>query len=300
MRRSSKGQIELTIVAMLIRIVQHIPLWRIFDDPKSALDVTAFYLGELSVKQRRTIAVMVNCQRLASRYLFKRIAILPHLPVSELIRCDFSESFEDAIQNRRPKIIVAWHCGIVPCLFKGLAKLDQPTMIIKSPEAYSTLVDGLDVQMTSQSDNSNSFAHGIMMKRIVDRLKSGENLLTFLDGTDGNSSLPVRFFGQKILLERGTAHIARLSGAEIFPCVSYWDEIQGEFVVEVCDRLVPNKPEEPGDYTETDRVLLHALAGWFENYLRQHPECLTGASDWIVKYSNRSLNPSHQQEAQVS
>jgi len=90
----------------------------------------------------------------------------------------------------------------------------------------------------------------------------------------GDAGVEVEFLGGRLRLGKGAASLARMSGALIVPVTTCWAEgstsrVEVSFHAPLPEPQVPRKAR-----AEYEHALLSLAAGWFERYLRQHPERL--------------------------
>jgi lauroyl/myristoyl acyltransferase len=228
-------------------------------------------LGPLPRWRREQVAREIVLNELKNVYARKWRATEPnpfvpfvHSPSAELLR-----SFHE---RRRPVVLTFCHAGAHAGLRPPLLKAGVPALILaarlqqRSPAPING--DGTGVHFLELTADPASWVMGL--KRAVEYLQKGGVVAAASDGFGGaQRHVPASFLGRQLSVSTAPAVLARLTGARIFPVVVSWDGAGWAYTLHVCD-----PPPLPQGREATDRAVMTRLAGWFDAYVRAHPEQL--------------------------
>ncbi len=215
-------------------------------------------LDPASVEQvRREISALefrnASLQRLLLR---KGLDILP-----PLLRVR-AEPLLDLLESNTPAIVVSWHMG--PWLASSMAfeQLGVPVLFVvdRARERRTGPLEyfKLDGELPAR-----------FLKRALHRLTEGGVVGMAVDAPLGTLS-PVSFLGCEIELPRGSAVLARMSGARLVPVAHRWIGRTGAIEV-VFHEPIPEPMAPRTDPDAYEEALLTATHRWFEDYLRTNP-----------------------------
>jgi hypothetical protein len=225
----------------------------------------------------------LNEVRVVRRYLDRRLPRLDPGRAGAWIEYSLSDALLAARRAGEPILLVFWHAGIVSGIFPSVSVVAPDIRMIKSGKVFREESATLGVFETVEDSDDRSLGNARLLKAAIAHLGNGGTVGTFIDGTNGESGTAVRFFDRPIRVRRGTAMLARTTGAAVFPCVCRWDVARGRLRFLVGERIYypPATAGRPSMFEERD--FLQSCVGWFERHLRQHPEDLTRAAVYILE-----------------
>lgn len=238
-------------------------------------------LEELGVTVRADwleCAAGYNESRMVERYLKLRERANPRYP--SLFQYALHSEFLAARAAREPTLMLFWHCGIMRSTFSALSGLGPDLTLIKSSRVYTAQSAQLDLLITDEASTNSVMGNVRLLKRAVAKLRAGDMVATFLDGTNGTSTSTVRFFGQSVSLRGSVETLVSRSGARVFPCVSHWNVRARRLELLVGPDLRHGQPGSSG--------ILQTATDWFAGHLTSNPGDLTLASLYLLNrsYSN--------------
>jgi hypothetical protein len=191
--------------------------------------------------------------------------------LAALVRWRGAERLLDLRARKLPAILAGWHFQ-TPC-FMGIAALHRlgiPALVMGFPP--KVMPPGFEVSSPSRGDSGGDCAQrALVLRRVLAYLSDGGFVYTALDGPVGSGTAEFPFLGGRLTLRRGSAMLARLSGAPILPLTPNWDARGSGITVTVHDPLpYPACPPEAG--TAFDNALLAEAACWTERYFRALPQ----------------------------
>ena len=271
-------RLEDHLVRSLANFADRLPLAGRFAPIKN-LGAADVLLGETAAHE--ALGRRMNQSRLTGRYLNARIRLFGRRNATSLIRCELSADFREARRRKTPTLLVAWHAGQLNSLFTGLLRSTPDAAILKSSKVHADLEQVFTVFGTSQSSGNKALENAAQLKRAVGHLRSGGVLLTFLDGTNGSGSLQVPFLKEKISLRQGTTTLARLAGAQVFPCFGRWDSADKRFLFRIGDAV--ELPELCTADSESTLRCLTRLTAPFAQHLQAYPEDITTETSYLAE-----------------
>jgi hypothetical protein len=187
--------------------------------------------------------------------------------LTPLIRCRRAERISDLHARKQPAILVGWHyrtfCYTV---VTALHKLGLPALVV----GYLPTDAPPGIEMVPAS-RGNAAQRAWALKRTLDHLNAGGMVYTCIDPPIGGGAAEVSFFGQRLGVRRGSAVLARLSGAPLIPVTPRWNAVGSAIDVTFHDPL----PASAGDgltATAVENAILDRAVRWVEDYLRICPE----------------------------
>jgi hypothetical protein len=228
----------------------------------------------------------LNEVRVVRRYLDRRLPRMDAGRAGSWIEYNLSNGLLDARGAGEPILFVFWHAGIVSGIFPAVSIVAPDIRMIKSGKVFRDESAALGVFETVEDSGDRSIGNARLLKAAIAHLGKGGTVGTFIDGTNGESGTEVRFFDRPVRVRRGTAMLARTTGAAVFPCVCRWDVARGRLRFLVGERIyypsaTAGRTCQPSMFEE--REFLQSCVGWFERHLRQYPEDLTRAAVYILE-----------------
>jgi hypothetical protein len=228
----------------------------------------------------------LNEVRLVRRYLDRRLPRVEAGRAGSWIEYSLSDALLQARSAGAPILFVFWHAGIISGIFPSVSIVAPDIRMIKSGKVFRDESATLGVFETVEDSADRSLGNARMLKAAIAHLGKGGTVGTFIDGTNGESGTEVSFFGRPVRVRRGTAMLARTTGAAVFPCVCRWDTARGRLRFLVGERIyypsaTAGRTCRPSMFEEQE--FLQACVGWFERHLRQYPEDLTRAAVYILE-----------------
>ncbi len=219
-------------------------------------------LPELSAEQRRGIVdgVFLSIARLLAA--FARFPKIDRDNVSEWIRYEGYEHFEEALRRGRGVLFATAHLGNWELSAFAHALLSSPMHVVARP-LDNPRIDLLVSRRRALSGNrvieKKDFARGILQA-----LRANEAVGILIDqNTSLEEGVFADFFGIPACANSGFARIAAHSGATVIPGFALWSEAEARYVL----RFYP-PVAITGDAAEDTRRLQRQLEG----VIREHPD----------------------------
>lgn len=230
--------------------------------------------SDLSPARRRQVARTIAARRFSNALLRRVIALVGIEAFARRVRCEGEDRFLELTARRHPVVLVPWHCGPLHAIAPALIKLGVPALVVRDAPQFQA-AHGIEYAYTGGDENAGLRA----LKRAIEWLRKG-GVAVMPEGVPTPPFElppgPFRLFGRAAHLFPGAAVLARLGGAEVIPAAPRWF---GEEVVVGFAAPIPRPATIPGRGAQDafDREIVSALASWWEQYLREHPEEL-----WIL------------------
>lgn len=239
----------------------------------TAQEVGAVF-ADLSTVRRRQVARAIAAQRFSNALLRRVVARVGIEAFARRVRCEGESQFIGLAVRRHPVVLVPWHCGPVHAISPALIKLGVPALVVRHEPQFEA-AQGIEYVYSRGHDAVGSRA----LKRATEILRKGGVVVMPAGVPSVPFELPpgpYHLFGRSAHLFRGPAVLARLGGAEVIPVVPRW---RGEEVVVGFAAPIPRPAFVPGRGVADafDSEFVSSLAGWWERYLREHPEDM-----WIL------------------
>jgi len=167
-----------------------------------------------------------------------------------------------------------WIIGYGAGSFTTVAERLKPEAVF---QRFLDFRQGLGMEVLPTTGGPHPF--GVMAQR----LRAGKLVCIVADRDLSDTGVEVDFFGEKALFPAGPASLAVQTGAALMP-VSCWFEGEDEWGAHIYDEIpVPAE----GTRKEKAAAMTQAMAGVFEDAIREHPE------DWhmLQKLFARDLDP---------
>ena len=178
-----------------------------------------------------------------------------------------------------PTVLVLWHAGVPLVEIPAVAKVGVPAVIPEPANPYHPVPSVRFYNIHASREGRLQF-----LKHGLEHLRKGTGpVLFFLDRPVGDSGIEVEFLGGRLRLGKGAASLARMSGARVVPVTSCWAEGSASRVEVVFHPPLPEPDVPRKARAEYEHAVLSQAAGWFERYLREHPERLRVlfSEDWL-------------------
>jgi len=276
-RSASRNLLEYWVAVGVLKSLEWAPrrvAWRLARGYVKLLDVAlprlrrvalrnlAMALPELGPAERKRIADGVFRSIARLLLVFARFPRINRSNVSEWIRYEGFEHFEEARRRGRGVLFATAHLGNWELSAFAHALMAEPMHVIVRPLDNPRL-DALVQRRRALSGN-----------RLIEKKESARSILKALAANqavgiliDQNSSLDdgvfVDFFGVPACASTGLARLAARSGATVIPGFALWSEQEGRYVL----RFYP-PVEITGDAAEDTRRLQRQL----ETVIRQYPD----------------------------
>lgn len=215
-----------------------------------------------------------NEARMVDRYLKAREYLNPGY--QSLFQHALHPEFLAARAARAPTLLLFWHCGIMRSTFSALAGLGTDLVLIKSGRVYAAQSAQLDLLVTDETSPNRAVANARLLKKAVERLRAGDMVATFVDGTNGASTSQVRFFGRSISPRGSIEALVRRTDARVFPCVSHWNSTDQRLELLVGPDLRRGQGERSG--------ILQSATDWFADHLAGNLSDVTSASLYLLNH----------------
>ena len=147
----------------------------------------------------------------------KMIADAPG-PWRAVIRAPDKEAVAALRAHQGPAILVFWHFGPVNMLSLGFRRIGVSPLIITKAEPSRCMKTPEMLRTRLPVTQGNSRQSIMALRRSVEHLKKGGMVAVAMDGSLGKQDLSVPFLGRRFSVSRGTAGLARLTGAPLIPC----------------------------------------------------------------------------------
>jgi KDO2-lipid IV(A) lauroyltransferase len=219
-------------------------------------------LPELTAVQRRRIADGVFRSIARLLVAFARLPRIRRENVSEWIRFEGNEHFEEALRGGRGVLVATGHLGNWELSAYAHALVSGPMHVVVRPLDNPRL-DALVTRRRTLSGNhiieKRDFARGILKA-----LAANQAVGILIDqNTSPEYGVFVDFFGIPACANAGFARIAAHSGATVIPGCALWSEREGRYVLRFYPRV-----EITGDIaSDTQRVQSR-----LEEIIRAHPD----------------------------
>lgn len=188
---------------------------------------------------------------------FKQVCLHQHLSWRDLDDCRYrqplikgmEDSFIDRLKNS-PGIICTYHSGSYRLINKILAEAGVPFALLVNRAVLQQESDSFQKQYDRAAPKFPQMLELIdaeeptALIKMLRALKSGKNLLVYVDGNTGSSSnkennVVVDFMAGKLSVRKGVAVLADLAKSPIYPIVCSRVDLN-EVVFEVQDAIVPS------------------------------------------------------------
>jgi lauroyl/myristoyl acyltransferase len=241
-------------------------LHRLTGRSPSEREVLSLFSGfeTIAVHEPRRTAREISALRYRNRALTAIVARRGLHALTPLADPAGTECLEVFRRPRRPTILLTWHLGPIFGLGAALAYRNIPVLAIRAGPFYEP-VGRMDLAFTQGGPVARARAVGQALKS----LEEGGLVLLAAEGPDGACTEAVPCLGRLIALARGPFGLARLTGADVFPCVPRWNN-QGRIDVYTGEPLTP--PGCDGDKTRFESSYAAAAARWLQSYLLASPQ----------------------------
>ena len=173
------------------------------------------------------------------------------------------QALAEALESGRRVIIVTCH---TPGLDRGGVALsaDYPFETFVK-EARNPLLEWMSARRRVRF-NGLVFPRSGGLRPVVRALRQGYALYILTDEDLGpESSVFAPFFGIPRATLTTPSRLARMSGADVFTSLTYYDDAAGRYVVKIYDKL----DDFPGEDEQQDATRLNGI---LEKMIREHPE----------------------------
>ncbi len=169
-----------------------------------------------------------------------------------------------------PAILPFWHFGPHLMLTIAFRHIGVPVLVISraEPTLWTNAPDLLSMRIDVAGAGPQQAATAL--RRSLQHLKKGGKVAIAIDGRLGANLVKVPFLGRQLVVARGAAGLARLTGAPIIPCTMQWTGNGWDMAIRVFDE-VPYPDVPPTDTGEFERSILTSIVRRFESYGRQYP-----------------------------
>ena len=235
-----------------------------------------------SSESPKSLMRRINQVRLTDKYLEKRCQWFNKPDFNSLFSYQLCEEFVQAQREHNPAILLFWHAGIMRGLFCVIKSLVPDITLIKSGKVFRQESIGLQILETDDYSEQPMLKNARLLKSALKLLQEHKMIGTFLDGTNGDSAIPLKFFNHTINVQRGVSTLARKTGIPVFPCISRWDTTNKTFQLVI---------DSPINYTVGDRLsdlewetrFLQLCVQRFQEHLKLFPEDMTSAAMYLVQ-----------------
>jgi lauroyl/myristoyl acyltransferase len=238
---------------------------------------------DLSPARRQELARAIAGRRFANALLRRVMQQLGVEAFAHRVRCEGEERLLDLTRRGHPVALVPWHSGPLHAITPALVKLGVPALIVRHEPQFPA-ARGIEYVYAGIHEN----APVRVLKRAVEWLRKG-GAVVMPTGVPTPPFEPppgpFRFLGRAVHLIRGPAVLARLGGVELIPVMPRW---VGREIVVAFAAPIPRRETVPGRGAQAsfEREVLTALAAWWEQYIREHPEEL-----WILSLRAIARSP---------
>jgi KDO2-lipid IV(A) lauroyltransferase len=229
---------------------------------KVALQNLSFALPELSADERQRVVDGVFRSIARLLVTFARFPQIDRTNVSEWIRLEGKEHFEDALRRGRGVLFATAHLGNWELSAFAHALLTAPMHVVARP-LDNPSIDRLVEERRALSGNH------VILKRdfarsILKALAANEAVGILIDqNSTPENGVFGDFFGQRACAATGFAKFAARSGAAVIPGFALWSEEEQRYVL----RFYPALPITGDPAADTQ-----ALQSLLESVIRAYPD----------------------------
>lgn len=241
---------------------------------------------------------------------FKQVCLHQHLSWRDMDDCQYEQplvtGIEDSFIDRlksRPGIICTYHSGSYRLINKILAEADVPFALLVNKTVLQQENDSFQMKFEraapdfSQRLDLIDAEEPTALIKMIRALKSGKNLLVYVDGNTGSSgnvenNVVVDFMEGKLSVRKGIAVLADLVKCPIYPVVCRRVSLN-EIHFEVPEAIVPSVNTQRN--ASHIRQTMQKLYGDLERVLEKDPfqwECWLYLHQHIVLPKRSSKNGS--------
>ena len=226
-----------------------------------------------SSDQLRRMAMQIAMRRRLRQHLMSNLYKGRFEALAQTVESMDADEILARYREKRPTILVMCHLGFPVVVLAGLHRLGiEMTTLVSAPlsDRFPNHPATIDVIPTED----HPALGGGALKKSLDCLRAGGMLVIAVDGPRGRSTIDTTFFGHRIALRRGTAVLARISQAAVYPVVGRWQPDGGNLELRLFTRV--DWGSAAVDSTDAfEREFCAAACEWFEDYLRREPYDVT-------------------------
>lgn len=167
-----------------------------------------------------------------------------------------------------PSLLALWHVGVPLVDVPAIKQLGVRAVVPEPSNPHRPSPNVRHYNIHGDATGRLAF-----LKHSLAHLQKGAGpVLFYVDGRMGNAYGRVAFLGRQVRVGRGIASLARMSGAPIVPVTTRWS---GAARAEVLFHdALPPVPVPKRHREAHEQAVLDAIARWFEEWVRAHPEYL--------------------------
>jgi lauroyl/myristoyl acyltransferase len=184
-------------------------------------------------------------------------------------RCLTPKKAQSLRERKGPAIIAFWHHGATHMVSLGLHAIGVPALVIgaRMPGGWFRRTVSGDMRFVMSGDARQS---AVALKAALDRLRKGGVVVAAVDGSSGKERIELPFLGRKVLVAKGVAVLARLTGAQIIPALATWRDKSWSFDFRIYDPLpLPSLTSMKTD--DWDSEVITMAVRHFEGVVRTFP-----------------------------
>jgi len=235
---------------------------------RSLADVVATLFPEHTPPEAAEVAKRISLNAIRNA-CWKSIMETPGVSEATILAPD-REAIAALRKEQGPAILAFWHFGPVNMLTIAFRHIGVPVLAIArtTPTRWTDAPDLLKMRINVLNASPREMVTAV--RRCLEHLKRGGKVAIAVDGSLRKDDIKVPFLGRQFAVGRGTAALARLSGAPVIPCTMHWERTGWAMAIRIFEPLaVPSLPAD--DAEEYERAVLASLARRFEAHGRRYP-----------------------------